>query len=258
MQPAIARRIVEAAEVEAGDRVIEIGPGLGVLSERIATYPVAKFAMVELDARLATRLADRFSEDRRVKILVSDFLKLDLRPLLGEGGVKVIGNLPFNAAAAILRRLCDHYRSIIRMVLMFQREVAERIRARPGESDYGALSVFTALYFDIESYFRVGAGNFHPRPKVDAEVLVIRPRRAAPFAEGEEPRVLRTVRAAFSAPRKTLRNALSRSLGRPLEQIDLALASAAVDPRARAATLAVDDLVRLARVLQPDADAETR
>ena len=252
IQSAIANRIVDTAALAPGDHVLEIGPGLGILSERIAAFRIARLTMVEIDPRLAARLKERFAGDRRAQVILGDFLEADLSAVFDRGPIKIIGNLPFNAAAAILRRLCGESRSIGLIVLMFQREVAERIRARPGESAYSALSVFTQLYFEIESHFRVGAGNFHPRPKVDAEVLVMRPYRTPRFPAGDEAIVLRTVRAAFSAPRKTLRNALGHSLGLGAEKIEPVLRRAAIDPGVRAETLSADDLLRLARELGAD------
>ncbi len=245
--PAVAARIVDALAPGRGDEVIEIGPGLGILSERIAAAPVARLVLVELDARLAKRLEERFHGDRRVRIINQDFLALDLARVGLHPPVKVIGNLPFNVAAAILRKLCGYSRMIAAMVLMFQREVGERIRARPGESGYGALSVFTALYFEVAGHFRVAAGSFHPRPKVDAEVLVMRPREVLPFEPAEEANVLETIRASFAMPRKTIRNSLVNALGIDSERIEPALAAADIDPGARAGTLAAADFIRLAR-----------
>ena len=135
------------------------------------------------------------------------------------------------------------------MVLMFQREVAERIRARPDQPGYAMLSVVSALYWEIDSHFRVTAGSFHPKPKVDAEVLIMRPRVPAPFADNEEGAVIETVRAAFSSRRKTLRNALSSGLKIVPARAQAALERAAIDPGARAETLAAADFVRLARAL---------
>ncbi|MHB8383648.1 MAG: 16S rRNA (adenine(1518)-N(6)/adenine(1519)-N(6))-dimethyltransferase RsmA [Candidatus Binataceae bacterium] len=252
VQAGIGNRIVDTAALAPSDQVLEIGPGLGILSERIAAQRIARLTMVEIDPRLAARLAERFAGDRRARVILGDFLETDLAGLFDRGPIKVIGNLPFNAAAAILRRLCGNSRAIDLMVLMFQREVAERIRARPGDGAYSALSVFTQLYFDIESHFRVGAGNFHPRPKVDAEVLVMRPYRTPRFVAADEATLLRTVRAAFSAPRKTLRNALGNSLAIDSAKIGDALRRAAIDPGARAETLSADDLLRLARELAAD------
>lgn len=247
---AIADRIVRAAEIDGSDHVVEIGPGLGILSEKIAMLPRSSLTLIELDPRLAARLAERFASDSATQVVNADFLSVDFASLGATPPVKVIGNLPFNVAAAILRRLCDNARLISRMVLMFQREVGARIRARPGDDGYSALSVFTALYWDIDLHFAVAAGSFHPRPKVDAEVLGFRPRIESPFAiDIDERIVLEVVRASFSAPRKQIRNALIHSLETEAATIVDALQRAGIDPSARAETLGVPDFIRLSRIL---------
>ncbi|MBV8139970.1 MAG: ribosomal RNA small subunit methyltransferase A [Deltaproteobacteria bacterium] len=251
VQVAVANRIVDAAHVGPEDRVLEIGPGLGILSERIAAHRLSKLTLVELEPSLATQLEQRFAGDRRVRIVNADFMKADFAALCERAPSKVIGNLPFNAAAAILSRLCTHRAGISRMVLMFQREVAERIRARAGDPSYGALTVFTALYFKVESHFRVSAGNFHPRPRIDAEVLVFEPQPRPIFDAEEESAVLETIRAAFSAPRKTLRNSIAHALRLDPGPIDETLRAAAIDPGVRAERLPSPDFVRLARHLRP-------
>ena len=249
VQARVAERIVAQAALAPGDVVIEIGPGLGILSDRALRAPLARLTLVELDTRLATALQTRFAPDARVTVVNQDFLRVDLAQLADGATVKVLGNLPFNVAAAMLERLCGSSRMIERMVLMFQREVADRLRARPGDRDHGALSVFTALYWEIIEHFRVPAGNFHPRPKVDAAVLVFVPRASPAFAPAEEQVVLATVRAAFAAPRKTIRNSLAGGFPLAPAVAARALAQAAIDPLVRPATLTVEDFVRLARVL---------
>jgi 16S rRNA (adenine1518-N6/adenine1519-N6)-dimethyltransferase len=244
---AIADRIVAAAKITESDKVIEIGPGLGILTEKLAAQPTGSLTLVELDARFAARLKERFAD---VQIINADFLAVDFASLADDTPVKVIGNLPFNVAAAILRRLSDNSRMISRMVLMFQREVAERIRATPGADAYGALSVFTKLYWTIDSHFTVAAGSFHPRPKVDAEVLVFSPLTKPLFAARDERDVLETVRASFSAPRKTIRNALGHSLRIESDRIARALERADIDPATRAEKLGVSDFLRLANSLR--------
>jgi 16S rRNA (adenine1518-N6/adenine1519-N6)-dimethyltransferase len=255
-QPRIADRIAAAARLDSSDDVIEIGPGLGILSEAIFRHGVHSLTMIELDMRLATVLQDRMRDRRGVNVINADFL--DLRGLPGDGPLKVVANLPFNVASAILERLCADHARITLMVLMFQREVAERIRARPGDSDYGALSVYTALYWNVTDHFRVAAGNFNPQPKVDAEVLVFTPRRPPLFEAVDEQTILRTIRAAFTQPRKTLRNSLASGLGFVPATAQVMLECAGIDPLARAATLHLEDFLRLARQLasgaaKPDA-----
>jgi 16S rRNA (adenine1518-N6/adenine1519-N6)-dimethyltransferase len=248
---AVADRIVAAAELDQADHVVEVGPGLGILTETIARRPHRSLTLIELDSRLAAQLEDRFADYASVRVINADFLSLDFASIVADQRIKVIGNLPFNVAAAILRRLSDNSRAISRMVLMFQREVAARIRARPTDDGYSALSVFTALYWEIDLHFTVAAGSFHPRPKVDAEVLRFTPRTELPFAIDEERIVLEVIRASFSAPRKQIRNSLSHSLEIDPSKIAEALERAAIDPGARAETLGVSDFVRLSRVLAP-------
>jgi 16S rRNA (adenine1518-N6/adenine1519-N6)-dimethyltransferase len=243
----VADRIVNAAQLSETDSIIEIGPGLGILTEKIVARPRRSLTLVELDSRLATRLQERFAD---VRVVNADFLAIDFAALLDYSPVKVIGNLPFNVAAAILRKLCDNSRMISRMVLMFQREVAARIRATPGDESYGALSVFTALYWNIDTHFAVAAGSFHPRPKVDAEVLAFTRLATPSFDTDDERDVLETVRASFSAPRKTIRNALGHALGIDSVQTVRALECAAIDPGTRAERLGVPDFLRLAHSIR--------
>jgi len=249
VQAAVANRIVDAAQLSRDDSVVEIGPGLGILSERIAATPIARLALIELEQGLAEELERRFAGDRRVRVINADFLRTDFELIPDRAPFKVIGNLPFNAAAAILARLCERRGEISRMVLMFQREVADRIRARVGDPSYGALTVYTSLYFSIESHFRVGAGNFHPRPNVDATVLVFQPRAKMEFLPEEERAVLDAIRAGFSAPRKTLRNSIAHGRHLPASEAENALRRAEIDPGARAETLSGADFIRLARAL---------
>jgi len=257
VQPSIAAQIVSAAQLEAGDIVVEIGPGLGALTERIIGAGPLRLTLVELDGRLAAPLAERFGNDARVTVLNRDFLMVT-RAELGGDRIKVLGNLPFSAAAAILHRLSDYRESIVRMVLMFQREVGERIRALPGSRNHGSLSAFSSLYWQIIAHFRVAAGSFHPRPKVDAEVLIMEPRRERDFTTAEEPDVRVTIRAAFSAPRKTIRNSLAGGLGVDTDRIGAALQLAKIDPSVRPAMLDRSQLIMLARILRPAASPACR
>jgi 16S rRNA (adenine1518-N6/adenine1519-N6)-dimethyltransferase len=247
-QGAVADRIVAAAGLCASDDVIEIGPGLGILTERILKHEVRSVTVVELDHELAKRLREKYAGESRATIVESDFVKIDFCTL-AQNPPKVVGNLPFNAAGAIFRLLCDHHARVAMIVAMFQREVGERIRASPGDSEYSALSVYAALYFDIDLHFRVAAGSFHPKPKVDAEVLRFRPRKNPLFDASEETHVLATVRASFSAPRKMIRNSLAAGLGIASEQAIASLVRAEIDPTARAESLSPEDFVRLSRAL---------
>jgi len=252
VQAAIAERIVAMAQLGRDDEVIEIGPGLGILTGRILDHPIRVLRLIELDSRLAAQLRERFGGVANLEIIEADVLEFDLAGAIERPPVKILGNLPFNVAAAVLRKLSDYRQFIARMVLMFQREVADRIRAHPDEPDYAALSVYTALDWEIERHFRVDAGSFHPRPKVDAEVLLFTARTHPVCDDAERERVIEVIRAGFSSPRKMVRNNLSVALEIPPAQVQTALERAYIDTRARAEALSVLDFVRLARCLNRD------
>jgi 16S rRNA (adenine1518-N6/adenine1519-N6)-dimethyltransferase len=249
VQGAIADRIVAMADLRGGDEVLEIGPGLGILSERILAAPISILHLVEMDRQLAARLRQRLAH--RVNLVEADFMKIDLGQVVTRrNGVKVIGNLPFNVAAAILRKLGEARDLICRMVLMFQREVGERLRACAGEPAYGALSVLTALDWEIAQHFRVEAGSFHPRPKVDAEVLCFVPRHAPLCSDPLRSGVREVIRAGFAVRRKNLRNALSAGLRMSPQSVELALRAAKIEPSERAERLTPQDFVRLAAAIE--------
>ena len=248
-QGASADRIVAAAHIESSDEVVEIGPGLGILTERILQRGPQSLTLVELDRALTARLRETYNADGRVTIVEADFVQTDFLSL-AKNPAKVIGNLPFNAASAIFRMLCDHHDRVSMIVAMFQREVGERLRAHPGDSQYSALSVYAALYFDIDFHFRVAAGSFHPKPNVDAEVLRFRPTELL-FGAEEEKHLLETVRASFSAPRKMIRNSLAGGFGIASSEALDALARAGIASTTRAESLSPADFVRLARALKP-------
>jgi 16S rRNA (adenine1518-N6/adenine1519-N6)-dimethyltransferase len=247
VQGAVADRIVALADLRAGDEVVEIGPGLGILSERLLAAPVATLHLVELDRELAARLRARLAG--RVDLIEADFLKIDLAQIVLRPPIKVVGNLPFNVAAAIARKLTEHRELIARMVLMFQREVGERLRAAPGDAAYGALSALTALDWEIPRHFRVEAGSFHPRPKVDAEVLCFVPRRSPLYHPTPRSEVRDVIRAGFAIRRKHLRNALSAGLRMRPDRVEAALKAASIDPAQRAEELTAEDFLRLTRAL---------
>jgi len=248
VQGGVADRIVAMADLRPGDEVVEIGPGLGILSERILAAPIATLHLVELDRELAARLRQRLAG--AADLIEADFLKVDLRQLIAHPPVKVIGNLPFNVAAAILRKLGEARDLIGRMVLMFQSEVGERLRAAAGEPEYAALSALTALDWEIARHFRVEAGSFHPRPKVDAEVLCLVPRRMSLCSADLRSRVIDVIRAGFAIRRKNLRNALGAGLRMRPDCVEAALRLANIAPTERAERLAPWDFVRLAAALQ--------
>jgi len=247
---AVAHRIVETARIGPRSIALEIGPGLGALTDELAGR-AGRLYLVEIDPVLAARLAARYAENPRVRVIEGDVLVLALGTIVTEPGVTVIGNLPYNVAIPILFALREQRVRMPHAVVMLQREVAERLVARPGTPDYGVTTVLLRAFADIRLAFRVSRRSFLPPPRVESAVLDVC-WSAAPRADlGDEAAFREVVRASFGQRRKMLRNALgalARDRGVDLES---AFARAGVAPSARAETLDLDAFARLARALAP-------
>lgn len=249
--PSVAGRIVDAARLEPGASVLEIGPGLGALTDALAER-AARLHLVEIDRGLAERLAERYAAQPHVHVVVGDVLAVPPERLLPPGDVTVVANLPYNVATPVLFRLLALHGRVRRAVVMVQREVAERLVARPGAAGRSVLSVLVQTRADVRVAFRVSPRSFLPRPRVDSAVVVLdiaaAPRVPVADLGGYEA----VVRAAFGQRRKMLRNALARlasDRGLDAAELDAACAGAGVAPQARAETLTLDDFARLARAL---------
>jgi 16S rRNA (adenine1518-N6/adenine1519-N6)-dimethyltransferase len=240
--PAVVRRIVGVADVR-GKTVVEIGPGLGALSDELAAA-ASELVLVEIDRRLSDRLRERYSGAPHVRVVNADALAVDFAALLdGRDGAVAIGNLPYSVGTQILLRLLEARPHFARLVLMLQREVAQRIVASPGTKPYGTLSVWTALRGDARIAFRVSAGAFVPRPKVDSAVVTIALLREPRVAIADPRRFRDVVRGAFGQRRKTLRAALARLAA--ASQIE----AAGIDPGRRGETLSLDEFAAIANLL---------
>ena len=247
------RRIVAALDPSPDDTVIEIGPGQGALTRHLAAS-VGRLILIELDRDLAPALAEEYAAAPHVTVVQADVLDTDLRALVGGdmAHVKVIGNIPYNITTPIIFRLLERDLRPERIVLMIQREVADRILAEPGDGEYGALSVGVRSVARVERLFHVGRGSFRPVPGVDSSVIRIVPITPAPLSARDEDDLRELTRAAFSWRRKqlqkTIRSApayaldadavaeLERRTGIPLQQ--------------RPEQLSPDALIRLARALR--------
>jgi 16S rRNA (adenine1518-N6/adenine1519-N6)-dimethyltransferase len=237
----MARTIVEAAELAPQDTVVEIGPGKGILTRLIAPQ-VARLIAVELDPVLAARLRDSFAGSATVSIVQNDFLRFDLAAAAER--LKIIANLPYYVSTAII----DHFlpqKNWTRAVVMVQKEVAERIAAQAGTSDYGSFSVICNYYAQIQTVLRVGPGCFSPPPKVESAVLELTNKFQPPL----DPGFVRLVRFAFQHRRKTVLNSLSYSFDRPKQNLEHILRSMGIDPMLRPEKLSFDDYDRLWRAL---------
>jgi 16S rRNA (adenine1518-N6/adenine1519-N6)-dimethyltransferase len=253
VDPAVAARIVETAHAMApGAPMLEIGPGLGALTEALAARP-APLWLVELDRGLAARLRERFAADAaRVHVLEGDATTLPLDALVTDADVTVVGNLPYNVSTPILFRLLALRARFPRAVLMLQREVALRLASRPGTGDWGVLPVLVQTFADVRVAFGVSRRSFHPVPKVDSAVVAVRWSAGPRVDVGDVERHRAVVRAAFGQRRKMLRNALAALAATRGRDLDAVLARAGVVASARAETLTLDDFARLARAFDED------
>ncbi len=237
----VIQRMVTAAAIRPEDNVLEIGPGLGALSE-ILVKEAGRLILVEMDATLAERLAERFAHDNHVRMIAADFLRLDLKDTFRAQSLKVVASLPYNAATPILFRLLDHRTQFPQATVMLQREVAERITASPGTKAYGVLSVLIQLYTTTEAVCSVGPRSFFPAPQVHSQAIKLIFHKEPRVAVVDEGLFRQIVKAAFNQRRKTLRNALRSVGGADLEAIGQ---RADIDLQRRGETLSLEAFARL-------------
>ncbi len=241
-------RILAAADLSSEDTVVEVGAGLGTLT-RLLARRAGRVVAVELDARLVRVLTDRLADFPHLQIIQGDILSLSN---LGVAhlGYKVVGNLPYYITSAVLRHFLENEPRPRLLVVTVQREVAERIVARPPHMSVLAVSV--QFYGQPRLVARIPAGAFYPPPKVDSAVVRIDVTAQPTIVldpELDPTDFFRVVRAGFGQRRKTLRNSLSAGLGILPAQVEKALESAGIDPRRRAETLSLPEWAKLARYL---------
>lgn len=239
--PAIVRRIVSLADLSAGDLVVEVGPGLGVLTRELARHG-AEVIAVELDRRLADYLSETLAGER-VRVVEADVLKIDTAALTRRRPYKVVANLPYSVAAAAIEHMLESDWRPTRMVVMVQREVAERIVASP--PNMSILSVAVQFFAVPKIAFRIGPGAFIPAPKVDSAVLALELKPAPPLSGDERRAFFAIVRAGFGQRRKRLANALSAGLHLPKETTEAALTGQGIETNRRAETLTVAEWLRV-------------
>lgn len=241
--PNTVRRIVRLAEVHAGDHVVEIGPGLGSLTLALAEVG-ADVVAIEIDGDLVPILAEQV-EPLGVRVIHADATTFDWASLFAEWGVdrvSLVANLPYNVSTPLVCDLLDHVPQVQRMLVMVQREVAERLAASPGTSAYGIPSVKVAYWATAKVVGHVPASVFVPQPKVESSLVSI-VRRETPAVEADPALLFTLVRAGFGQRRKMLRRALAGLVS--AEQF----VAAGVDPEARAENLDVTAWGALARVV---------
>jgi len=238
-------KIAAAAKLEPDDQVVEIGPGLGHLTRKIAQQ-VKRLVVIEIDDRLIAPLRAEFSSIPSVEVVHADALQYDYAALPGTW--KVVANLPYYISTAIIQRLIACRGRFTSLVLMLQKEVAYRITAAPGGKEYGFLSVLVQYHTVPRVAFLVPPGAFTPRPKIDSAVVILQIRACPAVSVGDEQLFLQVIKAAFSQRRKTLRNALAR-LGIARDAMTVVQEVTGIDLGRRAETLSLAEFASLSEAM---------
>lgn len=259
-EPTILRQIASAAELTTADDVLEIGPGIGSLTEQLAQNTHQVLAL-EIDQRLLPILADTLAPYDNVTVLNQDVLKSDLATLIrehfdGEHKVKVVANLPYYITTPILLRLLESGVTFDQIVVMMQKEVAERLAADPGSKAYGSLSVAVQYQMTVKLAFIVPKTVFVPQPNVDSAIVSLTRHVTPPAVATDEKVFARLVRGSFAQRRKSLWNNLTALYGKDATTkaaLTEVLAAEKIDPGIRGERLSVTDFVRLANAISAHA-----
>ena len=252
VNPGVCPKIVEAAGIGPEWGVLEVGPGIGVLTRELARR-AARVVAVEVDNRLLPLLAETLAGYDNVEIVMQDILKVDIAALIREKfagmPVAVCANLPYYITSPILMRLLEEKLPIRQITVMVQKEAAERICAAPGTRQAGAISYAVAYYAKPQVLFSVQPGSFYPPPKVTSAVIRLEVHPEPPVPVPDEAAYFRLVRAAFGQRRKTAANAISAGLGRPKAQVTAAMEQAGLPATARPEQLTLEQFAALSRAL---------
>lgn len=252
VNPGVCPKIVEAAGIGPEWGVLEVGPGIGVLTRELARR-AARVVAVEVDNRLLPLLAETLAGYDNVEIVMQDILKVDIAALIREKfagmPVAVCANLPYYITSPILMRLLEEKLPIRQITVMVQKEAAERICAAPGTRQAGAISYAVAYYAKPQVLFSVQPGSFYPPPKVTSAVIRLEVHPEPPVPVPDEAAYFRLVRAAFGQRRKTAANAISAGLGLPKAQVTAAMEQAGLPATARPEQLTLEQFAALSRAL---------
>ncbi|MCL1982047.1 MAG: 16S rRNA (adenine(1518)-N(6)/adenine(1519)-N(6))-dimethyltransferase RsmA [Clostridiales bacterium] len=265
----IINKIIESAEIGEGDLVLEIGAGMGVLTAA-AAEKAARVVAVEIDKNLLPVLKDALDGYGNIDIVNGDVLKMDLSELVGRsregtaaagaaaagsGKTVVIGNLPYYITTPAIMKVLEEKMAVERIVVMVQKEVADRIGAKPGTKAYGAITAAINYYCTISVEKDVPRDVFFPRPNVDSAILRLDVRKEPPVSLVDEKAFFACIKAGFGKRRKTLQNALAGLYGLGKQEVGEALQSAAIDPSRRAETLSIEEFAALANSIRHTANS---
>lgn len=247
-------KIVSAAEITKEDVVLEIGPGIGTLTQYLA-YQAKEVIAVEIDKALIPILQDTLSAYDNVTILNEDILKVDINRLVEEKNqgrpIKVVANLPYYITTPIIMGLFESHVPVASITVMVQKEVADRMQVGPGTKDYGALSLAVQYYAEPYIVANVPQNCFMPRPKIGSAVIRLTRHKQPPVNVKDEKLMFRLIRASFNQRRKTLANGLKNdsSLNYTKETVERAIADCGFSPTIRGEALTLDEFARLANYL---------
>lgn len=249
----ICPKIVQAAGIDKSYGVLEVGPGIGVLTKELAAS-ACKVASVEIDTRLPELLQETLADCDNVEIVQGDVLQTDLHALIAEKfqglQVAVCANLPYYITSPIIMKLLEERLPIRHITVMVQKEAAERITALPGTRAAGAISYAVHYYTEPKLLFSVQPGSFYPPPKVTSAVIQLVLREKPPVEISDEKEFFRLIRAAFGQRRKTAANSIAAGLSIPKEQVISALEQAGLSPLVRPEQLTLEDFAALQRNLK--------
>ena len=245
-------RILEGARVQEGDYVIEVGPGIGTLTKEMGRT-AEKVVAIEIDKTLIPILEETLADFPNIEVINQDILKVDVQELVKEklngGPVKLIANLPYYITTPIVMKFLEEDIPVTDIVVMVQKEVADRMNAQPNSKDYGALSVAVQYYCDIEIVAKAPRHMFMPQPNVDSTVIGLHVREEKKYNVDNEDIFFKTVKASFGQRRKTLLNSLGGLGFLSKDQIKIALQEANIDEKRRGETLSIEEFASLSNAV---------
>lgn len=252
INPAVCPKIAELGGAKPGVCALEIGTGVGVLTKELAMR-CDKVIAVEIDTSLKPILEETLADFDNVEIVFADVMETDLAALLAEkaGGLETIvcANLPYYITSPVIMKVLESRLPVTAMTVMVQKEAADRICAKPGTRDCGAISCAVSYYSEPQLLFKVGRGSFMPSPNVDSAVIQLNVKPAADIPPEEEKLLFRIIRASFSQRRKQIANPLSGELHISKSELSALMESSGIKPTARAEELTLEDFGRLAKAV---------
>ena len=242
----VVSRIIDSADLDDSDVVIEVGPGKGALTGSLLSLAKKVYA-IEKDNFLYKELLDNYSDSKNLMLINQDVLKTDFNGFKNESKIKFIANLPYNITSPVLSKLTDCRDMFSQITIMIQKEVGDRIASGPGSKTYGSLSVMIQTFFEVTRLFTVHPGAFRPKPKVDSVVLKLVPTNKYSSLIKDSKLFKRVVKSSFSSRRKMVANSLRNEFGK--DEIDICLRESGIDGKRRAETFDIGDFIELANNL---------